>query len=581
MSTNVGIVVLLCLCLIFAMIRYRSSRAAGADGETKRTSGKRIFTKPAIRLGRGSGTAEPEAPRQRRNRPRLGLTVSGVPTEEALLNTSATDTSESPAVTEQSVEESDAAILELAAGTAVAETAPTIIPDTVPDDASEDIPMALRGVVQDDAVIEAPGWPQPGELGLTSATDGFVAPAAGPETEVTDQPVTEAIVADEPGTVPATNDLITADASPQMWDDQFAEFDPASGWESADEDPSEPPADADNDWETVDLDATFDEAWTLPHDVDDPAGEAFTDDAAELADEQDWNTSEWDYATVAAAPPVEIQNAAYEPGPFADSEFTIPPAAEDEPTFSWPGDETAVEPAADIDPDPAGPAPGSELAEPPHEVEAPALDDVEATVPAQDADAWEPPVTELADSTDDAVPAWTAPVATPKAPKVDKRTRRLEKRLAAAEAELKRIAKRTKGKKGDLRKAGKDKIARQVRKAIGDSALVHHFDLEIGKGRFAFERRSGELKVVTVGEHRPGGEGSALLAALEGPMRANLLAMLLRDYAHAEADRRVFAIRSQGGVTAGDAGEFDALVARLAELSQGALLGIDPPRPPR
>ncbi len=179
------------------------------------------------------------------------------------------------------------------------------------------------------------------------------------------------------------------------------------------------------------------------------------------------------------------------------------------------------------------------------------------------------------------MPAWTAPVATPKAPKVDKRTRQLEKRLAAAEAELKRIAKRTKGKKGDLRKAGKDKIAKQVRKAIGDPALAHHFDLEVGKGRFAFERRSGELPVVTVGEHRPGGEGSELLAALEGPMRANLLAMLLRDYAHSEADRRVAAIRSHGGVTAGDAGEFDALVARLAELSQGALLGIDPPRPPR
>ena len=87
--------------------------------------------------------------------------------------------------------------------------------------------------------------------------------------------------------------------------------------------------------------------------------------------------------------------------------------------------------------------------------------------------------------------------------------------------------------------------------------------------------------MVTVGEHRPAGEGSELLAALEGPMRANLLAMLLRDYAHSEADRRVAAIRSHGGVAAGDAGEFDALVARLAELSQGALLGIDPPHPPR
>ena len=51
MSTNVGIVVLLCLCLIFAMIRYRSSRAAGADGEAT-TPGKRTLKRPAIRLRR-------------------------------------------------------------------------------------------------------------------------------------------------------------------------------------------------------------------------------------------------------------------------------------------------------------------------------------------------------------------------------------------------------------------------------------------------------------------------------------------------------------------------------------------------
>ena len=580
MSTNVGIVVLLCLCLVFAMIRYRSSRAAGADGEAT-TPGKRTLKRPAIRLRRASHAAEPEAPRQRRNRPRLGLTVSGVPTEEALLNTAGSDTSsESGAATEQSVEANDAAILELAAGAAVVEAAPPTR-DAVPDDAGEDIPMALRGVVQEDAVIEAPGWPQPGELGLTSATDGFVAPASGPETENAGPPVAEASVADEPLTVAVAHDLITADVSAQVWDEQPSDFDPASGWGSADDDPSEPPADAGADWEPVDLGATFDEAWTLPHDVVGSVEEAFADDAAELTDAQDWNAPEWDFATVAAAPPYEVESAPHQSGPVTDDQFATLPAAEDEPAISWPGEEMAIEPDDDVDPDPVDPALEPDLADAPYEVPSPALDDVEATVAVHDATAWEPPAVELPESVSDPAPAWTAPVTPPKAPKVDKRTRQLERRLAAAEAELRRIAKRTRGKKGDLRTAGKDKIAKQVRKAIGDPALAHHFDLEVGKGRFAFERRSGELPVVTVGDHRPAGEGSELLTALEGPMRANLLAMLLRDYAHSEADRRVASIRSHGGVAAGDAREFDALVARLAELSQGALLGIDPPRPSR
>ena len=126
-----------------------------------------------------------------------------------------------------------------------------------------------------------------------------------------------------------------------------------------------------------------------------------------------------------------------------------------------------------------------------------------------------------------------------------------------------------------------------MRRALGDPELAHHFDLQVGKGRFAFERRSRELPVVTLGGDvldqagRSGGAGSELLASLEGPLRANLLALLLSDYAHAEADQRVAASSSPSG-GAGDApGEFDALVARLAVLSQRALLGIEPPRRPR
>ena len=576
MSINVGIVVLLCLVLILAMIRYRSSRAAGAGDEAAGSSAKRAPMKPSLRLGRASRTTEPEPPRQRRNRPRLGLTVSGVPTEEALLTTSpgadtTTDTHDSP---EPSVEESDAAILKLAAGATMMEPAPPSTRDTVPDDATEQIPVALRGVVQEDAVIEAPGWPQPGELGLTSATDGFVAGVDEFDADVPDVSAPEAMVADEPLVAPA-DDLLAADVSAQTWDEDFAAFDSASGWGSADDDPAEPAADeTDSGWEPAAPDATFDDAWAVSHDGEGNGEETFADDVSETAEDQDWSASEWDFAAVAAAPAIAFADES-----ASEVQRDAPSATgREESTFSWPGGDVAFESGEDIDVDLVIPAREPVFADLPVADIAPSPVDVAVASVAEPAP-WEPPAVESSDPLHDPEPEWTAPVTPAKAPKVDKRTRQLEKRLAAAEAELKRIAKRTKGKKGDLRKAGKDKIARQVRKAIGDPALAHHFDLEVGKGRFAFERRPGDLPVVTLGEHRVAGEGSELLTALEGPMRANLLAMLLRDYAHSEADRRVAAFRSPNGDALHDAGEFDALVARLAELSQGALLGIEPPRP--
>lgn len=575
MSINVGIVVLLCLFLILAMIRYRSSRAAGAGDEGAGSVAKRRPRKPSLRLGRASRTNEPEPPRQRRNRPRLGLTVSGVPTEEALLTSSpgadpTADTNDTP---ELSVEESDAAILELAAGATMVEQAPPSTRDTVPDDATEQIPVALRGVVQEDAVIEAPGWPQPGELGLTSATDGLVAGVDEFGADVPDVYTPEATVTDEPLVAPA-DDLLAADVTAENWDADFAAFDAASGWGNAEDDPAEPATgEADNGWEPAAPDVTFDDAWAVPrHGARD--GEAtFANDVGETPDDQDWSASEWDFAAVAAAP---ASGFAEESAPDVERDPASPSGGEDS-MFRWPGGDVAVESGEDIEIDLVIPAREPIFADPPAADIAPSPVDVAVTPVAEPAP-WEP-TAEPSDPPHDHEPEWTVPVTPAKVPKVDKRTRQLEKRLAAAEAELKRIAKRTKGKKGDLRKAGKEKIARQVRKAIGDPALAHHFDLEVGKGRFAFERRSGDLPVVTVGEHQVAGEGSEVLTALEGPMRANLLAMLLRDYAHSEADRRVAAIRSQNGDVLHDAGEFDALVARLAELSQGALLGIEPPRP--
>ena len=69
--------------------------------------------------------------------------------------------------------------------------------------------------------------------------------------------------------------------------------------------------------------------------------------------------------------------------------------------------------------------------------------------------------------------------------------------------------------------------------------------------------------------------GADLLAALQGPLRASLLSGLLADYA--EAERRVAEILRQHAGPRNAPDDFDALVARLAHISQGPLLGIDAP----
>lgn len=74
-------------------------------------------------------------------------------------------------------------------------------------------------------------------------------------------------------------------------------------------------------------------------------------------------------------------------------------------------------------------------------------------------------------------------------------------------------------------------------------------------------------------------QGANLLAALQEPLRASLLSGLLADYANAEAERRVAEVLRQHAGPRHAPDDFDALVTRLAEVTQGPLLGIDaPPR---
>ena len=71
--------------------------------------------------------------------------------------------------------------------------------------------------------------------------------------------------------------------------------------------------------------------------------------------------------------------------------------------------------------------------------------------------------------------------------------------------------------------------------------------------------------------------GADLLAALQEPLRASLLSGLLADYANAEAERRVADVLRQHAGPRHAPDDFDALVTRLAELTQGPLLGIAAP----
>ena len=576
MSTHVAITGFLCLLLVVALVKYRGGRTSGTSGQARAGSVRARLGKTTLRLGRGTRQREPEPPRQRRHRPRLGLTVSGVPTEEALLRTA--DELSGPAtedpIAERSTEDNDAAILELAAGTAVGDdsrSAAAIQPaaeapladDALRDHAGEEFAVALNEAAHDATVIEAPGWPQPGELGLSSATDGFAdagAPEIGDEDEdagdlITPTPIVAAHAPEEDHAAPITD---------VMWDGPVADPDPESGWDPPEEDPAEPaPAAPAPEWSTADLDALLDESWTLPAAIDEVPVEMISREA-EVTDDGAWNVAEWELASVAAP-----ETAAAVHGSTHDLDPLPSAGPEDAAVFTWPSDDLEAEPELDA----AAGVPSSQDIE----------ELTDAAAPAPEAASWEMPGDTPAAPADEAPRAPTDPIATPSHQVRDTRTTQLEQRVAAAEAELRRIAKRTKGKKGDLRRAGKDKIAKQVRKALGDPEIAHHFDLQVGKGRFAFARRSAELPVVTLGETvdraaDDGATGSELLTALEGPLRANLLAMLLRDYAHAEADRRVAALRSPNGASGTDPGEFDALVASLAELSQGALLGIEPPR---
>jgi hypothetical protein len=408
---------------------------------------------------------------------------------------------------------------------------PLDIAFTEPDQAGE----ATHTVGATAEFIDAPGWPHPGDMGF--ALESFE---------------TQRGNAIGLGSAPADDSAYAPDATPApdlMAGGDHDLFDPARGWTdyavASDDVPDAPPA-----------------AWTEDAAVETPVAagavcadespgwdaHAWKETAEDATVREAWRDPDWSWddederAGFAAAE--EASQAAAPLGDVALVETLAdwtPPVVEDAPTVTDPPDELAVTdaPIAQTAPPPADPDPSPALA------------------------------------------TSIVPPASPATTKRGKHTKRLEKRLATAEDELRRIAKRTKSN-GDLRKAGKKKIAKQVRKALADPELAHHFEVRVGKGRLAFERRTHELPILTVSgaavsPMAGASQGADLLAALQEPLRASLLAGLLADYAHAEAERRVAEVLKQHAGPRHAPDDFDALVTRLAAVTQGPLLGIDAP----
>ena len=567
-----GSLIVLLIVAVLARQATHGKRPEVAPAVVARTAAKRSLS----RIGRRPETEIPDPPRQRRNRLKLGLSVTGLPAAESVAQP-ALDRSGPPGHADDNVGEATGhphsgdeqfatspgepySPIDLHLGSYIGSVAsvPHAIAAIEPDRAGDATPKV--GATSE--FIDAPGWPHPGDMGF--ALESF------------DHQHGNAIVL---GTAPADNSAYvpgaTSAADPMGADDEGDLFDPARAWTdyavASDDVPDALPAEwtADRGIEasvaagalSADESTGWDaHAWKSP-------SEAAT--AKEYWGGADWS---WGNGERAAA-----EDASHGAAPLDNFTPDEPPAdwtapfVDDAPVFDEPldqltADDAPVEPL--VEPFEHAPA----VTDPQDELAVPGAPIAQAAPPPADSDP-SPVVT-----------TNSALAATPAVTKLGKHTKRLEKRLTTAEDELRRIAKRTKSKKGDLRTAGKKKIAKQVRKALSDPEMAHHFEVRIGKGRLAFERRIPGLPVVTVaGAAAPpmpaASQSADLLAALQEPLRASLLAGLLADYANAEAERRVAEVLRQHAGSRHAPDDFDALVTRLAEVAQRPLLGIDaPPR---
>ncbi len=541
----------LILLLIIALVARRAKQ--GAKPEVIAGTATAKAQRRLAGLGRRPHSQAPDPPRKRRHRPKLGLSVAGLPALQGMVDQTETTTAVAQAQTKTStaseVRDAEQVTSDVVPDTdwspstssrepVDAVTSPAASGDTPSIALVTPVPLPSApvnaawtgdGVLDPAAFIDAPGWPQPREMAYPPPHDSDVhAVDSQPYSAVTrdDAVPTELTGAagDDDDTDHAFADGVTLPEPASGWNDE--QFDPAMGWADDEVVANEIPDALPADWTT--------QVALVAHTLTGAAGAAAT---------PSWESDEWD-ATPVDGDVVDNWGEPDWPSPTGDDEVD----AEEAPIEETPA--------------------ATEAPEEPAFAEAP----VEWPIPTPDA----PAVAEI-------VTTQVAPLVSHPRPQDHKRTRRLEKRLAAAEAALESIARRTTGKKGDLRNAGKKSIAKHVRKVLADPETARHFTIRIGKGRLTFERcgqerpRANAAETMSVPIDPETAAGANLLAALEGPLRASLLSSTLADYATAEAQRRVADVFRVHNVPRRAPDDFDGLVARLTEIGQGPLLGVSSP----
>ena len=583
------------MLLVVVLLKRRAAGTSAAASAEERTTSRRMgLPTPRLRGRHATSSDSPDLPRQRRQRLKLGLAVTGLPVSDE----------PDEAEVESEVEFFDPEFAPAPLATNAAGTVETLDDPVVDDDAApefDDAPFEPRYTAPDsgpiypplaldlasyagsvapvpvgasthhedeNGVVFAPGWPSPGEI--SAELDDFAYYASG-------------------ATATAEDTTLTTDA------DAADSFDLAESWSVGDEGLSSDPdwAAPDPNDESVEApQASWDDApveqmvaagvvgdetptWTAESwDGSDAATEDAEHDgdaSAEAWQEPDWSwepddaddTQDLDTSAPAEPAVVDVDDALEWESLTNDARDVVidDPPGVDADDLEW-GAPPATEPT------PTGPPAAAAAIEVP--------DEPIAAIASQ-------PVNEPSAGFDTPTPAPAIPTSTlPEAPIPAQArvhtaaTKKLAKRVAAAEAELQRIAKRASGKKGDLRKAGKKKIAKQVRKALRDPELSDRFDIRVGKGRLSYERRDDDLTLGPVHSTAEPSVGKDLLQALEGPLRASVLSNLLADYATAEAHRRIADVLRTHGSSPTVSSDFDQLVARLTEVSQGPLLGLPP-----
>ncbi len=244
--SSLTITILLCVALVGVLVLKRRNEKAsgsGSGGEPAPGSLQRV----SVRSRRKSDTA---ATRPRRARPRLALSVPGRLSGDEV-TTSVPAVPVLPAVpptpSPVTVDDLDDPV------TVEGESpAPAMAPATEAQPAE-----VLVDVAPSNELIDAPGWPNPGELGAVLDYAAF-------------DPHPDAPITDDAGDSEASSEEPAPDATATDFAAEDADFDPATGWGPEETDEWSPDADVAETDDTV-LQSWSSESWSASESSDDPS----------------------------------------------------------------------------------------------------------------------------------------------------------------------------------------------------------------------------------------------------------------------------------------------------------------------